>query len=107
MRTLDEREPRAWQALHRAFDRTAGRVIQSATLPVLFERAPQLAAARERIETFFAQSSLMFFGGATALNGAGGSAAEKSTSARGIASATSLPRGLCVELLQIERRHER
>jgi hypothetical protein len=46
MRTLDEEEPRAWQALHRAFDRTAGRVIQHATLPTLFERAPQLIPAR-------------------------------------------------------------
>jgi mxaA protein len=66
MKTLDDREPRAWQALHRAFDRTAGRVIQSATLPTLFERAPQLTPARAQIEAFFAQSSLLFFGSATA-----------------------------------------
>lgn len=88
MRTLDDHEPGAWQALHRAFDRTAGRVIQSATLPVLFERAPQLAPARAQIETFFAQSTLIFFGSATTSN-------------------TSLPRTLCAELLRIERRHER
>ena len=98
MRTLDEREPRAWQALHRAFDRTAGHVIQHSTLPVLFERAPQLLAARTEIEQFFAQSSLLFFGtpsvGATsplpATSGAPGS-----------------PRALCVELRRIERHHER
>ena len=126
MRTLDEREPRAWQALHRAFDRTAGRVIQNATLPVLFERAPQLAPARERIEAFFAQSSLMFFGGTTALRSAGvpsgvgaGSEARRPGASRNIetieaaavgsaASGTAtLPRALCVELLRIERRHER
>jgi mxaA protein len=88
MRALDGHEPGAWQALHRAFDRTAGRAIQSATLPVLFERAPQLAPARTQIETFFAQSSLLFFGSATISN-------------------TSLPRTLCAELLRIERRHER
>ena len=88
MRTLDDHEPGAWQALHRAFDRTAGRVIQSATLPVLFERAPQLAPARAQIETFFAQSSLLFFGRVTT-------------------SDTSLPRTLCADLLRIERRHER
>jgi mxaA protein len=88
MRALDDHEPGAWQALHRAFDRTAGRVIQSTTLPVLFERAPQLEPARARIEAFFAQSSLLFFGSATTSN-------------------SSLPRTLCAELLRIERRHER
>jgi mxaA protein len=86
---LDDGEPRAWQALHRAFDRTAGRVIQSATLPMLFERAPQLVPARAQIEDFYAQSSLRFFGGAT-------------TNA-----AAPLPRALCIELRRIERRHER
>ena len=91
MRTLDDHEPGAWQALHRAFDRTAGRVIQSATLPMLFERAPQLAPARAQIETFFAQSSLLFFGTATAN--------DRPTA--------SLPRTLCADLLRIERRHER
>lgn len=65
MRTLDNSEPRAWQALHRAFDRTAGRVIQSATLPALFAKAPQLTPMRPQIEAFFQQSSLLFFGGAT------------------------------------------
>jgi mxaA protein len=87
MRALDDREPRAWQALHRAFDRTAGRAIQSATLPVLFERAPQLAPARAQIENFFAQSNSLFFGSA-ATNG--------------------VPiRALCAELRRIERHHER
>ncbi|HWW79412.1 MAG TPA: hypothetical protein VNY82_07430 [Steroidobacteraceae bacterium] len=66
MRTLDDREPRAWQALHRAFDRTAGRVVQSTTLPALFAKAPHLTPARPQIEAFFQQSSLMFFGSATA-----------------------------------------
>jgi len=88
MRMLGDHEPGAWQALHRAFDRTAGRVIQSATLPVLFERAPQLAPARAQIETFFAQSNRLFFGSVTT-------------------SDTSLPRTLCADLLRIERRHER
>ena len=91
MRSLDDGEPRAWQALHRAFDRTAGRVIHSATLPVLFERAPQLAPARAQIENFFAQSNFLFFGSA-ATNGAPPAAP---------------PRALCAELRRIERRHER
>jgi mxaA protein len=91
MRALDDREPRAWQALHRAFDRTAGRVIQSATLPILFERAPQLIPAREDIEQFFTQSSLMFFGVTPPMTGARGPS----------------PRALCVELRRIEKQHER
>jgi mxaA protein len=88
---LDGGEPQAWQALHRAFDRTAGRVIQSATLPVLFERAPQFVPARARIEDFYAQSSLLFFGGARTNGGPPPS---------------PLPHALCIELRRIERRHE-
>ena len=96
LNVLDAGEPRAWQVLHRAFDRTAGRVIQSANLPVLFERAPQLAPAQAQIEDFYAQSSLLFFGGAT--NGG-------RTSLEGPPPA-HFPRALCIELRRIERRHE-
>jgi mxaA protein len=98
MRTLDDREPRAWQALHRAFDRTAGRVIQSTTLPALFAKAPQLTPARPQIEAFFQQSSLLFFGGATA------DAAPDTNASPD--PATSFPHALCTELSRIERRHE-
>ena len=98
MRTFDDREPRAWQALHRAFDRTAGRVIQSTTLPALFAKAPQLTPARPQIEAFFQQSSLLFFGGATA------DAAPDTNASPD--PATSLPHALCAELRRIERRHE-
>jgi len=92
MRALNDGEPRAWQALHRAFDRTAGRVIQSATLPVLFERAPQLTPARSEIEQFFASSSELFFDSAPAA----------ATKAHGLS-----PLTLCLELRRIEKRHER
>jgi len=88
MRTLNDHDPPAWHALHRAFDRTAGRLVQSATLPVLFAKAPQLTPVRPQIEAFFQQSSLLFFGGATPDH------------------ATSLPHALCAELRRIERRHE-
>jgi mxaA protein len=112
MRTLDDREPRAWQALHRAFDRTAGRVIQSTTLPALFAKAPQLTPARPQIEAFFQQSSLLFFGGATGT--ARAHAAQDANTSFGPAElgaaasdpATSLPHTLCAELRRIERRHE-
>jgi mxaA protein len=62
---LDESSPEAWQALHRAFDRAAGRVVQTETLPLLFAHAPYLADLRARIEQFFQQSSERFFGEAT------------------------------------------
>jgi mxaA protein len=108
MRAFDDREPRAWQALHRAFDRTAGRVIQSATLPTLFERAPQLLPARGEIEQFFAQSSLLFFGTARTPGSAPASALSTPTAPTSASSAAGAPspRGLCLELRRIEKRHE-
>ncbi|MDP2868886.1 hypothetical protein [Methyloversatilis sp.] len=54
--------PDAWQALHRAFDRTAGRSVQPASLSHLFERAPHYAPLRADIERFYAQSATIFFG---------------------------------------------
>lgn len=93
MRALDDREPHTWRALHRAFDRTAGRVIQSTTLPILFERAPQLIPARKEIEQFFSQSNLMFFGVTPPHDQA--------------AAMGPSPRALCVELRRIEKHHER
>jgi mxaA protein len=88
MRRIDDRQPQAWQALHRAFDRTAGRVMHSATLPTLFDRAPHLASLRTQIEKFFSQSSARFFGGSSCVE-------------------PISPRELCAELRRIERRHER
>ena len=83
---LDETAPEAWQALHRAFDQTAGRVLQIETLPTLFERAPHLQPQRTAIERFFAQSNQRFFGA-------------------GLSSDVLSVRSLCHELRRIERRH--
>jgi mxaA protein len=88
LRELDERAPEAWQAIHRAIDRTAGRVTQRATLATLFERAPHLAPRRELIERFYAQSTEFFFG-------------------RGLPADALSVRELCRELRQLEKRHER
>ena len=135
LRTLPDGESRAWQILHRAIDHTAGRVIQSATLPVLFERAPQLIPARPQIERFYAHSSQKFFASANAnpIAGAGDgrtphattpmpsgrtevSATTPMPSGRTELSATThpeppdpapLPLTLCLELRRIEKRHER
>jgi len=87
MRSVDETAPQAWQALHRAFDRTAGRVMQRATLPVLFERAPHLKSLHPRIEQFFEQSAERFFGNGQPMN-------------------FISVHALCVELRRIEKRHE-
>ena len=81
----------AWRALHEAFDRTAGEVLRAATLPRLFERAPQFEPMRERIESFYAQSAARFFGDA------------RTVLAAGVAS----PLALCRDLRQVERRSAR
>jgi mxaA protein len=83
-----EDAPEAWQALHRAFDRTAGRVTQSATLPNLFQRAPHLVPMRSKIEQFFQQSGERFFGAGSPQDGLS-------------------VRALCAELRRIEKSHER
>jgi mxaA protein len=86
LRHIDESAPEAWQAVHRAFDQTGGRVLQIETLATLFERAPQLQPLRAEIERFFAQSNQRFFGA-----GAPGNLLSV--------------RALCHELRQIERQH--
>ena len=85
IQTMDETAPEAWQALHRAFDRAAGRVVQPETLPLLFAQAPHLAALHLPIEQFFTQSSERFFGKAE------------------LAHPLSV-RALCRELRQVEKR---
>ena len=86
LRRIDEGAPEAWQTLHRAFDQTAGRVLQIETLPALFERAPHLQPRRAEIERFFADSNQRFFGS-------------------GLQSNSLSVRALCQELRRIERRH--
>jgi mxaA protein len=55
--------PEAWHALHRAFDRTAGRTVREESIDLLFQRAPQLLPMRASIEQFYRQSAARFFGG--------------------------------------------
>jgi mxaA protein len=90
MRGVADEAPQAWQALHRAFDRTAGRVVQGSTLASLFERARYLEPLRPRIEAFFAQSSEYFFDSAVP------QARERLS-----------VHALCNELRQFERRYHR
>jgi mxaA protein len=88
IRVAGEQSPRAWQAMHHAFDRTAGRVVQAATLPALFEAARHLDPLRPRIEAFFAQSQQFFF-------------------RAGAPEHPICVRELCGDLRRIEKRHER
>jgi mxaA protein len=99
LRAVASDEPRAWQILHRAFDRAAGRVIQTATLPTLFEHAPQLAPARPQIEAFFTQSNQLFFANGTSPPPSGATPNNHSTHLN--------PVSLCLHLRHIEKRHER
>lgn len=89
VRDADANSPRAWHALHRAFDRTAGRVVQLDALTELFERAPHLESQRSAIEQFFRESAARFF-------------AESTLTAR---SGMGL-HGLCLVLRRIEKAHE-
>jgi mxaA protein len=84
---VGDASPEAWLALHRAFDRSAGIATQSATLEILFQRAPHLAPLRSGIEQFFAESGELFFGAGLPAN------------------AISV-RGLCTQLRRAEKRHE-
>jgi len=88
IRHADEAAAQAWQALHRAFDRTAGRVVQTESLSELFRRAPHFVPLESRIEQFFAQSGERFFGA-------------------GVLSAPISVRALCADLRRLEKRYER
>ncbi len=88
MRNESDSSPAAWQALHRAFDRTAGRVVQVASLPGLFVTTPQLEPLRPQIEQFFAQSAQWFFAG-------------------GLPEQLVSVHELCDRLRRVERVHER
>lgn len=86
----DDAATPAWQAMHRAFDRAAGQVVQGSSLPRLFERAPHLQALRGPIEAFYAQSAARFYGDATVPE----------------PDPLSL-QALCAQLCRAERRHAR
>jgi len=88
LRDVDESSPQAWHAVHRAFDGTAGRVVQPGAVSVLFERAPQFEPERSAIERFFAASAERFF--------TVGPARRATISLRALAS----------DLRRIEKRHE-
>lgn len=99
LRGVGEDTPQAWHALHRAFDGTAGKVVQSEALSPLFERAPQFEPQRRAIEAFFAESAERFFG-----TGAG--AGTRTATGASLSARTVSLRALCADLRRIEKRHE-
>ena len=92
LRGVDENDPRAWKALHRAFDSTAGQVVRADALGVLFQRAPQFERLRSPIERFYAQSGARFFGASVAAAPASGGPLSL--------------HGLCADLRRIEKSRE-
>jgi mxaA protein len=100
VRQAGDDSPDAWLALHRAFDRTAGRALQTSTLPVLFKQAPHLAAERTAIEQFYSQSNLRFFGGAPSRAQTNGGNDRSS-------GAPVELRALAATLRRLEKQHER
>ena len=53
--------PRAWQRVHEAINRSAGRTVSSAGLPSLIEDLPWLAPLASRLVRFFEASDARFF----------------------------------------------
>jgi len=119
VRQAGDDSPDAWLALHRAFDRTAGRALQTSTLPALFKQAPHLAAERTAIEQFYSQSNLCFFGGAphtdarhaatpaVATRTTGNTLASSAGSAGANSGGSLELRALAATLRRLEKQHER
>lgn len=64
VRRLGAADPAAWQALHAAINRSAGRVVHAASLPEWLAESPHLQPLRVELEAFFAASNARFFGAA-------------------------------------------
>ncbi len=121
IRRTGDNNAAAWLALHRAFDRTAGRALQTTTLPVLFKRAPHFESQRAAIEEFYTESNQRFFGVApaggitmrargetSAASGGTTAAARRAGSAASPSAITQLSlRALATTLRRIEKQHER
>lgn len=63
---LDPASAAAWQALHRAFNASAGRVVPAAGLARWLDERPELRPLQSRLEDFFRRSSRRFFDPAVA-----------------------------------------
>ena len=57
----DPASPEAWRVLHRALNRSAGRVVHYASLSHLMAEAPYLQPLQPRLEEFYRESTRRFF----------------------------------------------
>jgi mxaA protein len=57
----DSSSPEAWRVVHRALNKSAGRVVHGASLPQLLAEAPYLRPLQPRLEDFYRESTRRFF----------------------------------------------
>ena len=88
MRRIADGDAAGWHALHRAFDASAGGVVDRSSTERLFARRPEFRPLAGDIERFYRLSAARFF--------ADRQAADEFS-----------PRRLCRALMRIERRHSR
>ncbi len=88
----DPASPEAWRVLHRALNRSAGRVVHGASLPQLLADAPYLRPLQPRLEDFYRESTRRFF-------------FAESTAAPAEAQAVYPLKPLCRALCNAEKRH--
>jgi len=60
-RLRDSSSPEAWRVVHRALNKSAGRVVHGASLPQLLTEAPYLRPLQPRLEDFYRESTRRFF----------------------------------------------
>jgi len=89
----DPSSPEAWRVVHRALNRSAGRVVHGASLPQLLAEAPYLRPLQPRLEDFYRESTRRFF-------------FAESAAAAPIRQSDAYPlRPLCRALRNAEKRH--
>ncbi|WP_431112600.1 calcium incorporation protein MxaA [Variovorax paradoxus] len=89
----DPASPEAWRAVHRALNRSAGRVVHGASLPQLLAAAPYLQPLQPRLEDFYRESTRRFF------------FAESAVAASAQTRAAYPLKPLCRALRNAEKRH--
>lgn len=89
----DPASPEAWRVVHRALNRSAGRVVHGASLPQLLAEAPYLRPLQPRLEDFYRESTRRFF------------FAESAAAASAEAQAAYPLKPLCRALRNAEKRH--
>ena len=90
----DSSSPEAWRVVHRALNKSAGRVVHGASLPQLLAEAPYLRPLQPRLEDFYRESTRRFF------------FAESAAAASAQPHAAYPLKPLCRALCNAEKRHK-